>query len=613
MLNRLLFTVFKRRIPASRRNPYNVFFVLFSLSGIAFLALMVPIFYSLERHAIAHTALLLALGMAINLGLWRLGMSGFWGQTLFEAMMIAAVAYCAWSTGGVASPFMIFLSLVPLLPVFTTRKRKWVLFWLFVTVMTVASLLVLQLKGIAPIDQHQSAEDLMVYAVIYCGLCVLQWVLISTQDQANRATTRKIRGANVRLQGLSNALRLANAHKDQFLATVSHELRTPLNAVIGYLSLAGSHQAAKGELRQLVLHAQNSAAHLVTVINDLLDFSQIQNGSITLNPQDFNLHAMLQDTHSMLQLRAADRQLSYTLHLADNVPEWIKADQHRLRQMLINLLSNAVKFTAQGEVALEVHYQVEPQQPNTGQLQFDVRDTGPGIAQSELALIFEPFVQLMRQERRGPGTDALHGNGLGLSITNILAKSHGGQLRVQSTPGQGSIFTLLIPISLAHAPTQIPLAMEHGDPRPFKILVVDDHEVNRLVVRSTLLRSFPQALIEEACNGVEGLGRIASARFDLVLADLLMPEMDGIEMARRVRQTLPSPAREVFIMALTANVTAEALQDCKDVGMQEVMAKPFDRNTLIARVLHYCERSWHLRGPDPRQRTLGLEVDDPSP
>lgn len=608
MLNRRIFAAIRRKIPTRRRHAYDVFFVLFSLSGMAFLSLLAPVFYALRRDAIGSAALLLALGMGLNLVLWRLGMSGFWGQTNFEAMIIAAVAYCAWDTGGVASPFMVFLSITPLLPLYTTGKRHWVFFWLFAAFMTVASLLLMQLKGVIAVPVGNGPGDLMVYAVIYCALCLVQWLFISTQDQANRAVVRKIRGANQRLQKLSDELALANAHKDQFLATVSHELRTPLNAVIGYLSLTGSHDAAKDDLRQLVLQAQNSAAHLVTVINDLLDFSQIQKGGITLNPQDFNLHSMLQDTHAMLQLRASEHLLQYKLYIADSVPEWVNADQHRLRQMLINLLSNAVKFTRQGEVSLEAHFLPDRQGKDAGRVLLHVRDSGPGIAPSQLQRIFEPFVQLLREDRQTYGSDALRGNGLGLSITHRLAKSHGGTLEVQSVLGKGSTFSLSIPVHRAVTPSHEDGQAKPKDQHAYRILIVDDHEINRMVVRATLLRSLPHALIEEASDGVEGLAMIERQDYELVLADLLMPEMDGIEMARQVRRTLPTPRCDVFILALTAHIAPEAMQACKLAGINEVMAKPFDRHTLINRVLFYCETAWQAHQARARQQPLDFDA-----
>ena len=593
MLNRQVFLSVKRRLPVRRRSPYNIYLVFFSLAGVVFLLALTPIFFLLGQPLLSKTALALAAAMALNLGLWRLGMSGFWGQTIFEALMIAALVFCAWWTGGVASPILVFMSIVPLLPVYTTRNRTWVLFWLFIAFVSVAGLLLLQLNGIAPTLPQQKPEDLMVSAAMYCILCLTQWTFISTVDQTNKATVRQIQGANQRLQRLSNDLREANAHKDRFLATVSHEMRTPLNAVIGYLSLASSGPAVDPEAREYIHNAQNSASHLVTVINDLLDYSQIQNGTIAINPQAFCLHTMLHDAHAMLRHRAHEQGLDYPLYLTQDVPQWVSADQHRLRQIIINLLANALKFTQRGSVVTRVHFSPSSASPDRGELLIDVQDTGPGIALDAQARIFEPFVQLARDGV--PSNDALRGNGLGLSISHSLAKSHGGSLQLRSLPGHGATFTLRVPLRVLPQPPVLTPVHEQTDARIYALLIVDDHEVNRLVAAATLRRAMPNVQIDHAANGLEGLKCLAAKDYDLVLLDLLMPEMDGIEMMRRLRQLSPPPKRNVPVIALTANIAEDALKACKEVGVNEVMAKPFDRHTLINRVLFYCVQG-RIRG-----------------
>lgn len=595
MFNRLVFLLVKRSMPVRRRSPYNIYLVFFSMAGVAFLLALAPIFFLLGQGILGKTALALALAMLANLGLWRMGMSGFWGQSIFEALMIAALLFCAWWTGGVTSPVLVFMSIVPLLPVYTTRSRTWVFFWLFIAFISVAGLLLLQLNGIAPTSPLHKPEDLMVSAAMYCILCLTQWAFISTVDQTNRATVRQIRGANQRLQRLSSDLKEANAHKDRFLATVSHEMRTPLNAVIGYLGLAGNGPALEAETREYIHNAQNSASHLVTVINDLLDYSQIQNGTIAINPQAFCLHTMLQNAHAMLRHRAQEQGLEYALYMAPDVPLWVSADQHRLRQILINLLANALKFTRQGAVTTRVHFSPLAGRPDQGELHINVHDTGPGIALDAQARIFEPFVQLERDRFDAPSNDALRGNGLGLSISHSLAKSHGGSLQLRSLPGHGATFTLRIPLHVLPEPPALAPVHEQTDTRSYALLIVDDHEVNRLVAAATLRRAMPNVQIDHAANGLEGLQCLAAKTYDLVLLDLLMPEMDGIEMMRRVRQFSAPPMRDVPVIALTANVAEDALKACKEVGVNEVMAKPFDRHTLINRVLLYCVQG-RIRG-----------------
>jgi CheY-like chemotaxis protein len=222
-----------------------------------------------------------------------------------------------------------------------------------------------------------------------------------------------------------------------------------------------------------------------------------------------------------------------------------------------------------------------------GMLRVCVEDTGPGIEAAQQARIFEPFVQLSHANSRS-ARDALRGNGLGLSITNTLVQSHGGRIELQSTVGKGSSFIVKVPLLLAPAAPQTDPVLELVDNRVVHLLIVDDHAVNRLVAKATILRALPNAVIDEAQDGTSGLAQMSKTLYDLVLLDLVMPDMDGIEVMRRVRHNLAAPFNQVQVIALTANVASDALKDCHDVGINEVMPKPFDRHTLVNRIMHYC-------------------------
>jgi CheY-like chemotaxis protein/anti-sigma regulatory factor (Ser/Thr protein kinase) len=279
--------------------------------------------------------------------------------------------------------------------------------------------------------------------------------------------------------------------------------------------------------------------------------------------------------------------LSYQLFIEDSVPVWVKADQHRLTQILINLLGNALKFTDKGHVNTYVSFTVHNAMAMQGTLRVCVEDTGPGIDATQQTRIFEPFVQLSHAKSRSAG-DALRGNGLGLSITNTLVQSHGGRIELQSTVGKGSSFIVKVPLLLAPAMPKTDPVLERTDCRVVHLLIVDDHAVNRLVAKATILRALPNAVIDEAEDGTSGLAQMSKTLYDLVLLDLVMPDMDGIEVMRRVRNNLAAPFNRVQVIALTANVASDALKACKDVGINEVMPKPFDRYSLINRIFHYC-------------------------
>ncbi len=588
MINRPLLLFIKRQLPRERRNSFDVYYVFFSFTAAVGTTLMALVMLWLEQSRIATSAWIGTLVLIGTLVWWTQGLSDFWAQTIFESTLMWLVIYNSWHTGGVTSPSMIFLGTVPVLPLFFSSSRRFVFFWLFVSLVGMLLTLTLQLNHLIPMRADQTWQDLVFSATMYAFLAYTQWSLIDAVESTNTFTLRKINRSNQRLQRLSHDLQRANSHKDQFLAIVSHEMRTPLNAVMGFLNLMDTDERINHQAKEFVIGAQNAAAHLLTVINDLLDYSQIQNGKITLNPQTFNLHTMLHNTHGSLMPRAIDFGLSYGLYIDPQVPEWIKADQHRLTQVLINLLGNALKFTDKGHVNTQVYFEPSAKTPQSGTLCVDVTDSGPGIALTEQARIFEPFVQLTRIDTRANARDALRGNGLGLSITDTLVKSHGGQLTVRSAVGQGSTFSFRIPVHIAPAPHKPLPTLDRVDTSAFKLLIVDDHAVNRLVAKATLQRAMPNAHIEEAENGLTGFAKMCDTQYDVVLLDLVMPDIDGIEVMRRVRNTLPSPLNTVHVIALTANVANEALIACKEVGMDEVMSKPFDRHTLVNRVLHYC-------------------------
>jgi CheY-like chemotaxis protein len=392
---------------------------------------------------------------------------------------------------------------------------------------------------------------------------------------------------NRRLEKLSSALMIADSHKDKFLAMVSHDMRTPLNAVIGYLGLLHDNKKLSEESKDFVNSAQHAAAHLLTVINDLLDFSQIRLGQLTLHPQVINLPLVVRQTFQTLSNQAHEAQLDYQIDISPQVPTWVLLDQNRLSQILINLLGNAIKFTPKGHVHMHVSVATFN---DTMELVCRIEDTGIGMSPNQQERIYQPFTQVHDTETSLRLSEPMRGNGLGLAITQSLVKSHQGRLHLQSSLGKGSVFTLYLPIKVSAQPANPAPAFNLAtsqDMAPIHVLVVDDNDVNRLVVSTTLMRSFPNAIIEQAANGQQGLDKMRLTVFDLVLIDLVMPDLDGSEVVAIVRQSSPEPYRSVPVIALTANVAQDAVDRCNAAGVNEVLAKPFDRQTLIRAVRHY--------------------------
>ena len=597
-VNRRIHILIKRRLPSHLRATPNIFFFSFSVSALMGIVPISIWFFWMGNHAGALSTLLATGLIATALVLWRMGVRMTWCVCIYQLTLLGVVLFNAGLTGGVTSPALVWLAIVPLMPLFTA-SRKWATAWMGISFLSVLTLYYLQSRGYwvsanimsAPNGEGRhgegSLESMIFGATMFSMMLLTQMILVQTYDTANEHHLRRLQRTNQRLQTLSHNLLVANTHKDSFLAMVSHEMRTPLNAVMGYLGLLATDAHMPPQTQPYVQGARNSASHLVTVINDLLDFSQIQQGKLILTKQAVNLHDLLTNTHQTLAPKAAQSGLSYPLTLTPSLPTWVLIDPHRLAQIILNLLGNALKFTTQGYVRMQASFETAHAQSAHGTLIICVEDSGKGIPSNHLEDIFEPFVQIKANDNRHTD-NALHGNGLGLAITRSLVKSHQGSIQVQSTLGEGSRFTVRLPIEVATAP----LARRNDDvltdPSPFHLLVVDDHATNRLVVSATLMRSLPNTRIDQAANGTQALEKMRTTRYDLVLMDLIMPDISGVDVVRRIRQEGVEPFVRVPVVALTANVAADAVKECLDAGICAVLPKPFDREALVHAVIQHA-------------------------
>ena len=585
--NYLFYTWVLRKLPLNLRSSRDFFFLLHSIAGSAFL---LPIGLAMAYLGNAHagwSCALSAMLLAINILFWRLGAGLAFTHSVFEVTLIALIFYNAADSYGVTSTHFIFLGLVPILPVFS-MSRNWALGWVLVSIVCLLVLYFCQILDYLPKRPNETWQDLTISTIAISILVITQIILIDTYESANSQSLHVLNRTNQRLERTSEALRLADSHKDKFLAMVSHDMRTPLNAVIGYLGLLHDNKNLPSESMGFVASAQHAATHLLTVINDLLDFSQIRLGQLTLHPQVVNLPQVLTQTFNTLTNQAHESQLAYALFIEHDVPKWVRIDQNRLSQILINLLGNALKFTPVGHVNMRVS--VLRHQTHPMELQVAVEDTGIGMTPDQVSRIYLPFTQVHDAQAALRISEPMRGNGLGLAITQSLVQSHSGTLSVHSRPGEGSVFTIRLPIELAAEPaiqTQPFNFAANQDETPIHVLVVDDNDVNRLLVSTTLLRSFPNAVIEQAENGTDALNKMRHIRYELVLIDLVMPDIDGADVVREIRNNTPEPFCSVPAIALTAKVAQDAIDRCKAAGVNEVMSKPFDRNTLIRAVRSY--------------------------
>jgi CheY-like chemotaxis protein len=345
---------------------------------------------------------------------------------------------------------------------------------------------------------------------------------------------------------------------------------------LGFNSLLLARSADKPRATQVLSHTRQSADHLMTVINDVLDYSQFKSGQLRAQLATMPLRQVLQTAFDLFKPRINDSTVSYRLAIADDVPEWVSSDRHRLTQILVNLLGNAIKFTHQGEVSLQVQVIDEG-------VKFSVRDSGIGIPVDQQARLFERFNQADASIQRRVG-----GSGLGLTISQRLVQLLDGHMGFESTAGEGSVFWFWLPLRAVVSPapsstepTQRLRSTAHG----WHLLVVDDHPVNRLLLRQILQMTWPKASITEASNGEAALQLLSQQPFDLVLMDMVMPGMDGIETTRALHVQLAQADKTVPpVLGLTANVNPHDLQRFQDAGLKGILLKPFERDALVAQI-----------------------------
>jgi len=400
-------------------------------------------------------------------------------------------------------------------------------------------------------------------------------------DRYRRHLEDLVSSRTAELKLAKEAAEEANRAKSAFLAGMSHEIRTPLNAVIGFAQLLTRDPNMGPRQHDQLQTIARSGQHLLGLINDILDLSKIEAGRLPLHLQDFDLHRLLDDLLQMFRLRAAAKALTLQWRLAPELPARLHGDAGKLRQILINLLGNAVKFTAQGQVTLRVG-PAPDQAP--GRWIFEVEDTGPGIAAAEQTQLFQPFQQADAGRRSGGGT------GLGLSISRRLATLMGGGLSLRSRLGEGSCFTLELPLSAAQGDAldlDFDPTPQGGLPRldpsvgAVRVLVVDDQIENRRLLRD-LLEPAGFTVIE-ATDGQEALEAVARDAPQAVLMDLRMPTMDGCEATRRLR----AQGHRLPILAVTASILQDGQTSVMTCGMDDLLDKPLNPDQLFERLAHH--------------------------
>jgi signal transduction histidine kinase/CheY-like chemotaxis protein len=380
----------------------------------------------------------------------------------------------------------------------------------------------------------------------------------------------------VELESSREAAEAGSRAKSQFLAKMSHEIRTPMNAIIGFADLA-LRSASDARRLEHLQHIDSAARSLLHIINDILDLSKIEAGKLVLEARDFDLRGLLQRVCGLFQVQATARNLQLVLDLAPGVPAFVRGDPQRLEQVLMNLFGNALKFTEQGRVELAVRS--EPSDVAGNIVAFAVSDSGIGISAEQQARLFTPFVQADDSTTRKYG-----GTGLGLAISRQLVELMGGKLTLESRPGQGSVFRFALPLAAAQAaPASAPEARQpvrtaaarHIDGA--RILLAEDNALNRRLVAEIL--GDTGAILDIAEDGAAAVAAVQEKTYDLVLMDMQMPEMDGLEATRSIRALRGFAG--LPIIAMTANAMEQDREACLAAGMNDFLAKPIDAEQTL--------------------------------
>jgi two-component system, sensor histidine kinase len=440
----------------------------------------------------------------------------------------------------------------------------------------------------ATIDEsHRTVQQ---QGLLVLGLVVVQFLILLGSVVALMLYVSRQRRQNLALKEMTRHLKAARAQAEQssnaksvFLANMSHEIRTPFQGLLGMLDLL-TQTPLSSKQQDYTQTAHDSAQHLLSVLNDILDVSTIESGTLKLAPAPMPLAGVVRDVEALMRPSAKAKGLDLRVELAAGLPEWVLADATRFRQIFFNLLNNAIKFTERGSVTLRM----APSDPPSG-VRIDVEDTGIGMDANILDQVFSRFYQADASVSRTFG-----GVGLGLEISRNLARLMGGDITVRSTPGVGSCFTVTLPLRPVEVPAE-PVPSARSGQRRLRILAAEDYPINQKYLRILLAQMGHYATF--CSNGQQLLDLLQTQHFDVILMDLHMPVMDGMTAIRAIR-AMEGPVAATKIIMVTADSVSDTRQKALDAGADDFVAKPVQVESLQAALLR-CGASGDVQGAAP--------------
>lgn len=503
---------------------------------------------------------------------------------------VALMTYITLNTGGINSPAIVWMTILPV-PALMLLGRQSAFFWMG----TILLISIVEFVGVAHgwIDGRVLRDvSTMPWAFLdKFNVAISLMLAVNFYDRMHNRQMSEVEQRNIDLEATHTALTQAQAHKDEFIASVGHELRTPMNAILGLNGVLQTELADEPENAEIAHLIRDSTSQLLNLVNDILDFSQLEAGRLTFLEKPVVLAQAMNHVLASLQDRAQERNLALQLSIDPALPPVVLLDGLRLQQILHNLLDNALKFTATGHVHLKV-FAVDQS------ICFEVQDTGRGIARDRQDIVFKQFEHADVQTNRAYG-----GTGLGLAICERLVSLQGGRIGVHSTLGQGSVFWFTLPLKTVETdPGKLmPMPLTSPTQTALRFLLVDDNAVNLMVAQLVLQKCWPQSTVTTASNGEQALALLDQQAFDLVLMDMIMPGMDGLETTSRLRMHPKPEVSGVLVIGLTANSTPRDKERCLASGMNDVLSKPMEPAMVQATINHWVHRisSKRMMGTKP--------------
>ncbi len=410
-------------------------------------------------------------------------------------------------------------------------------------------------------------------------------------------------------QELTQAKQLAEESgkvKEQFLANMSHEIRTPMNSIIGFteLLLQRKDNLTKEQIKYIdAIHS--SGKNLLVIINDILDFSKMESGNLSIESYRFNLRKLIHATLKSFEVTASKKEIDLSCKIDEAIPDFVFGDSVRLNQVFINLLGNAVKFTQKGYIRLNVS--LRSWKDNIATITFEVQDTGIGIDEKKLEHVFKSFTQANSATARKFG-----GTGLGLAIVKSIVELMDGKIQVHSTVGKGTTFEVELPFSMIGSEVDDVLHKgnhnmidNHKNDRVYSLLMAEDNPLNQELAKIVIGEIGWNLDIVD--NGVKALEKVQEKKYDAILMDIQMPELDGYETTLKIRKEFDQPLRDIPIIAITAHAIKNEIDKCFAVGMNEYIPKPFKQHEIKEKVLSAINSSSFSSGKEPEKNSTPID------